>query len=86
MNWILCSERLPDSDGKYTVTIHTKYDDMVVHDVIYKVENKTFYSEILDDHGNGVRTSYLEPICKNVRGLIDREVTAWMPQPEPYRE
>lgn len=71
MEWITCSERLPDQEGAYLVTIDERETEewiTGVEKVLWQKGQWKTYSTLF----NG-----LYPIGLNV--------TAWMPLPEPYK-
>jgi hypothetical protein len=80
--WIPCSERLPEEDGEYLVTLHwSNYPNGVealhftndlssVDRVGYAGEKRPGWYEYDSDYG-----------CYEIDNVI-----AWMPHPEPYEE
>lgn len=91
MNWTPCSERMPDTDGKYLVTVETT-DPIngtyrkIYSDCGYDAESKRFYFyTTISDHGlNGDDCLiYIEPDSRIVR---TGTALAWMPKTEiePY--
>ena len=67
-NWIPCSERLPEEDGQYLITV--KYAPVEGYDDTYA------------EHGewnNGKWDMFCFGHCGDVVSI-----TAWMPLPEPY--
>ena len=76
--WIPVTERWPDKSGRYLVTYHEwtdgnylpKYDDICVK--ILRYQDAVFKL----------------PVCCDKQAEQDthREVLAWMPLPEPYKE
>ena len=69
--WIPCSERLPDEDGQYLITVKYKH-----------VNNS--YDDIYAEHGewfDGKWDMFCLGHCGEVEGII-----AWMPLPKPYKE
>ena len=67
--WIPCSERLPEENGQYLITV--KY----VHEYDYE--------DIYSEHGewvDGKWDMFMFGHCGKVES-----VTAWMPLPEPWR-
>ena len=96
MNWISCSERMPDKDGTYSVTVEKDdywhiYDEPqrdVYKDCGFNVEKQLFYfDEYVEEphhfgHGDTFRI-YIQPdghILKTGKPL------AWMPSLEPYAQ
>ena len=69
-HWIPCSERLPEEDGQYLITVkYVHVDD---------------YEDIYSEHGewaDGKWDMFTFGHCGKVENII-----AWMPLPEPYRE
>lgn len=80
--WIPCSERLPEECGYYLITYHEwsngdylpKYDDTYVRRMHYQVS----------DHFTG--WNYPKCVDDNAEKDTNREVIAWQPLPEPYKE
>ena len=74
--WIPVSERLPETDGRYYVTIFNH---------LPCVSNKTsvrildFWVDGVDFHGTTVYWGFYS-------GFSTSEIIAWMPLPEPYKE
>lgn len=68
--WIPCSERLPEEDGQYLITV--KY----VH-----VDG---YDDIYAEHGDWTDGKW-DMFCFGHCGKVEN-ITAWMPLPEPYKE
>ena len=79
--WIPCSERLPEDGGCYIVTYHewskgnflTKYNDTYVRRMHYQKSERF--------------TGWNYPVCVDDRAENDtnREVIAWQPLPEVYK-
>lgn len=69
--WIPCSEKLPDKNDSYLVTI-CNYDETA----------SINYRSI--DHGNS-DGSFLHCGTKKPRTKRGEYIVAWMPLPEPYR-
>jgi len=80
--WIPCSERLPEESGYYLVTYHDwsdgnylpKFDDIHVRRLHYQVS----------EHFTG--WNYPKCVDKNAEADEHKEVIAWQPLPEPYKE
>ena len=80
--WIPCSERLPEESGYYLVTYHdlsdgnflTKYDDTYVRRLHYQIS----------DHFVG--WNYPKNVDDRAENDCHKEVIAWQPLPEPYKE
>ena len=80
--WIPCSERLPEDGGYYLVTYHEwskgnflpKYNDTYVRRMHYQKSERF--------------TGWNYPVCVDDRAENDtnREVIAWQPLPEPFKE
>ena len=79
--WIACSERLPENGGYYLVTYHEwsngnflpKYNDTYVRKMHYQKSERF--------------TGWNYPVCVDDRAENDtnREVIAWQPLPEVYK-
>ena len=68
--WIPCSERLPEEDGQYLITVK------------YKHVNDS-YEDVYAEHGewhDGRWDMFCFGHCGDVEDII-----AWMPLPEPYQ-
>ncbi len=66
--WIPCSERLPEENGQYLITV--------------KYEHVDDYEDIYSEHGewvDGKWDMFLFGHCGKVENII-----AWMPLPSPY--
>lgn len=67
--WIPCSERLPEENGQYLITVkYVHVDD---------------YEDIYSEHGewaDGKWDMFIFGHCGKVENI-----TAWMPLPEPYK-
>jgi len=76
--WILCKDRMPEENGHYLVTYHEWSKGE------YLPEFDLTYAKILRFY----RGEFKMPVCCNdkIEQDIGREVLAWMPLPEPYRE
>ena len=76
--WIHVSERLPEENGHYLVTYHEWSKGEYLPKFDFTCEKiLRFY-----------RGEFKMPVCCNdkIEQDIGREVLAWMPLPEPYRE
>lgn len=78
--WVPCSERLPNEEGLYMVTLKTVSDDYRFIDLLYygkplmpncKVKGACWYRS--DSEWGDVVYDYTD-------------ILAWMPLPKPYRE
>lgn len=68
--WIPCSERLPEEDGQYIITVKYKHEEG--------------YEDIYAEHGewnNGKWDMFYFGHCGEVEKIL-----AWMPLPEPYKQ
>ena len=80
--WIPCSERLPEESGYYLVTYHDwsdgnflpKYDDTYVRRLHYQIS----------DHFVG--WNYPKNVNDRAENDCHKEVIAWQPLPEPFKE
>ena len=80
--WIACSERLPEESGYYLVTYHDwsdgnflpKYNDTYVRRLHYQI-SKHF-----------VGWNYPKNVDDRAENDCHKEVIAWQPLPEPYKE
>ena len=80
--WIACSERLPEESGYYLVTYRDwsdgnflpKYDDTYVRRLHYQI-NEHF-----------VGWNYPKNVDDRAENDCHKEVIAWQPLPEPYKE
>ena len=80
--WIPCSERLPEESGYYLVTYHDwsdgnflpKYDNTYVRRLHYQIS----------DHFVG--WNYPKNVDDRAENDCHKEVIAWQPLPEPYKE
>ena len=80
--WIPCSERLPEESGYYLVTYHDwsdgnflpKYDDTYVRRLHYQIS----------DHFVG--WNYPKNVDDRAENDCHKEVIAWQPLPEPFKE
>ena len=76
--WIPVTERLPEENGHYLVTYHEWSKGEYLPKFDFTCEKiLRFY-----------RGEFKMPVCCNdkIEQDIGREVLAWMPLPEPYRE
>ena len=69
-HWIPVTERLPEEDGQYLITVKYKH-----------VEG---YEDIYAEHGEWTDGKW-DMFCFGHCGQVDG-ITAWMPLPEPYKE
>ena len=69
--WIPCSERLPEEDGQYLITVK------------YKHVNDS-YEDIYAEHGEWYDGRW-DMFCFGHCGKVE-DIIAWMPLPEPYKE
>ena len=78
--WIPCSERMPDANGMYLVTMMEKA----------KAEDLGFDLDEIEVHKMrySCNAGWQIPrhIPKWINDVITDEVIAWIPLPEPYRE
>lgn len=80
--WIPCSERFPEESGYYLVTYHDwsdgnflpKYDDTYVRRLHYQIS----------DHFVG--WNYPKNVDDRAENDCHKEVIAWQPLPEPFKE
>ena len=80
--WILCSERLPEESGYYLVTYHywsdgnfiPKYDDTYVRRLHYQISE------------HFVGWNYPKNVDDRAENDCHKEVIAWQPLPEPFKE
>ena len=80
--WIPCSERLPEESGYYLVTYHywsdgnflPKYDDTYVRRVHYQISE------------HFVGWNYPKNVDDRAENDCHKEVIAWQPLPEPFKE
>ena len=80
--WIACSERLPEESGYYLVTYHDwsdgnflpKYDDTYVRRLHYQISE------------HFVGWNYPKNVDDRAENDCHKEVIAWQPLPEPYKE
>ena len=69
--WIPVSERLPEEDGQYLITVKYKH----VNDC---------YEDVYAEHGEWYDGKW-DTFCFGHCGEVE-DITAWMPLPEPFRE
>ena len=80
--WIACSERLPEESGYYLVTYHDwsdgnflpKYDDTYVRRLHYQISE------------HFVGWNYPKNVDDRAENDCHKEVVAWQPLPEPFKE
>ena len=68
--WIPCSERLPEADGQYLITV--------------KYKPEADYEYIYAEHGEWTDGKW-DMFCFAHCGEVE-DIIAWMPLPEPYKE
>lgn len=68
--WIPCSERLPEENGQYLITIK------------YKHVNDS-YEDVYAEHGEWLDGKW-DMFCFGHCGEVE-DIIAWMPLPEPYK-
>ena len=81
-SWIACSERLPEESGYYLVTYHDwsdgnflpKYDDTYVRRLHYQISE------------HFVGWNYPKNVDDRAENDCHKEVIAWQPLSEPYKE
>lgn len=82
--WILTSERLPETDGEYIVSGKMKYewenDYEYFVDTAFYIPTADIYSSIPND---SVR--HWETWNDWYEGQQEYEILAWRPLPEPYK-
>lgn len=69
-HWIPCSERLPEENGQYLITIK------------YKHVNDS-YEDVYAEHGEWLDGKW-DMFCFGHCGEVE-DIIAWMPLPEPYK-
>lgn len=69
--WIPCSERLPEEDGQYLITVK------------YKHVNEN-YEDVYAEHGEWYEGRW-DMLCSGHCGEVE-DIIAWMPLPVPYKE
>ena len=80
--WVPCSERLPEESGYYLVTYHNwsdgnflpKYDDTYVRRLHYQISE------------HFVGWNYPKNVDDRAENDCHKEVIAWQPLPEPFKE
>ena len=80
--WIACSEQLPEEIGYYLVTYHDwsdgnflpKYDDTYVRRLHYQISE------------HFVGWNYPKNVDDRAENDCHKEVIAWQPLPEPFKE
>jgi len=80
--WIACSEQLPEESGYYLVTYHNwsdgnflpKYDDTYVRRLHYQISE------------HFVGWNYPKNVDDRAENDCHKEVIAWQPLPEPFKE
>ena len=80
--WIPCIERLPEESGYYLVTYHDwsdgnflpKYDDTYVRRLHYQISE------------HFVGWNYPKDVDDRAENDCHKEVIAWQPLPEPFKE
>lgn len=79
--WIPCSERLPEEDGDYWVTVDPRYvpPQYKSTDIILWSNGKWMMADYFVIDGEGRKM----PEYKAVE--VDIPIIAWMPLPEPWR-
>ena len=80
--WIPCSERLPEKEGKYLVTVRWSPNGKFRVDVVdygHKVDDAWLEKEWLLSGGSAFGERWGDTI-DNIE-----ETLAWMPLPEPWR-
>lgn len=81
--WIPCSERLPDEEGRYLVTVLLYFDEYPY----VSVSSFAHDLESVDKYGFEGRKRAGWYSYDDEYGYLERDgVVAWMPLPEPYRE
>lgn len=68
--WILCSERMPEENGQYLITVKYKH----VNDG---------YEDVYAEHGEWYDGRW-DMFCFGHCGEVE-DIIAWLPLPEPYR-
>lgn len=68
--WIPCSERLPEENGQYLITV--------------KYKPEADYENIYAEHGEWTDGQW-DMFCFGHCGEVE-DIIAWMPLPEPYKE
>ncbi len=75
--WIPVSERLPEEEGYYNVTIKSRYNEasLDIEYCLFELSTKKFF--IVADGSDELNQSWKEEA---------KIVTAWQPLPTPYKE
>ena len=68
-HWIPCSERLPEENGQYLITVRYKHVDG--------------YEDVYAEHGDWCDGNW-DMFCFGHCGEVE-SILAWMPLPAPYR-
>ena len=79
--WIPCSERVPEAEGIYLVTVDKE--------CLGEDENSVFHAYWIkgDWHHDFFEKRKYTRILRYIVGRIDDiKIIAWMPLPEPYKE
>ena len=69
-HWVLCSERLPEENGQYLITIK------------YKHVNDS-YEDVYTEHGEWLDGKW-DMFCFGHCGEVE-DIIAWLSLPEPYK-
>ena len=82
-NWIPVSERLPEDEKEYLVTLEKVYG---THEKLYGIANYLKFGDA--GYWNEKKYGYLEwdKYSDGHGGTKMYKVIAWMPLPEPYKE
>ena len=82
-NWIPVSERLPEDEKEYLVTLEKVYG---THETLYGIANYLKFGDA--GYWNEKKYGYLEwdKYSDGHGGTKMYKVIAWMPLPEPYKE
>ena len=70
LKWIPCSERLPEEDGQYLITV--------------KYKHVNGYESIYAEHGDWFDGGWDMYYCSGHCGEVE-DIIAWMPLPKPYK-
>ena len=76
--WIPCSERLPEKYGQYLVTFISSAGTLWTYVLIARYSDR-------DLMGIAKPSFHIGNVGKNDFANITKQVTAWMPLPEPYK-
>lgn len=83
LQWIPCSERLPEEENKYLCTCSSDEDDemfvLSFHKNLYAYDRYVF-----EQYKGTVHPGFI--IYDSIYGDDEVDVLAWMPLPKPYRE